>query len=300
MTIVITGLGLALPGIETAADLLGLPDPSAAPVDPAARLGKKGLRYKDRATQLALCAAVDALRDAALLGADGLTVPGGEVAVVVSSNLGNVDTVCRVVRTLDEETSRGLSPMDTPSLSSNVIASELAIRFGLRGPNLTVCSGETAGLDAVRWALTLLRAGRAGAVLVVGVEPDNDDVRALTGAARLVDGGAALVLETEASAGRRGVPAVAGADHYVRTADPARSREKLRALAGEPGLTLLPGDAALEPAAGTLDLSGWGAASGALGVLQCAAAVGWFAGGHREPVHALAGGAGLVLTATAP
>ncbi|WP_211288798.1 beta-ketoacyl synthase N-terminal-like domain-containing protein [Actinophytocola xinjiangensis] len=280
VNIVITGLGLALPGVETAGDLLGRPDPSAAPVDPAARLGKKGLRYKDRATQLALCAAADALREAALPEQDG-----PDVAVVVSSNLGNVDTVCRVIRTLDEETSRGLSPMDTPSLSSNVIASELAIRFGLRGPNLTVCSGETAGLDAVRWALTLLRAGRAGAVLVVGVEPDNDDVRALTGAPRLVDGGAALVLETGESAQRRGVRALAAPHHYVRTDDPAPA---LRAVAGEPGLTLR---------AETTD-PGWGAMSGALGVVQCATAVGWFAGGHREPVHALAGGAGLVLTAT--
>lgn len=304
MTAVITGLGLALPGAGSAQDLLRQKDTAAAPVDPAARLGRKGLRYKDRATQLALCAAHDALRDAALLDDGGLTVPGAEISVVVSSNLGNVDTVCRVIRTLDEETSRGLSPMDTPSLSSNVIASELAIRFGLRGPNLTVCNGDTAGLDAVQWALTLLRGGRTSAVLVVGVEPDNADVRALTGAGGLVDGGAALVLEPAARARGRGVPAKAVPDHYVRTADPRHSLERLRALAEPPGLTLLPENAELEPAPDTMDLTSWGRASGALGVLQCAAAVGWFASGGRTPVYALSGrgaeaSAGLVLTAAA-
>jgi 3-oxoacyl-[acyl-carrier-protein] synthase II len=288
MTVVATGLGLAMPGAESAKDLLRPKETDATPVDPAARLGKKGLRYKDRATQLGLCAAHDALLGAKLLGDDGLTVPGEEIAVVVSSNLGNVDTVCRVIRTLDEETSRGLSPMDTPNLSSNVIASELAIRFGLRGPNLTVCNGDTSGLDAIRWAFTLLHGGRAAAVLVVGVEPDNDDSRALTGADRLVDGGAALVLETSDGARARNVPTTAVLQHYVRAADPEQSLERLQALTEPPGLVL-----------GPEDLASWGGTSGALGVLQCAAAVGWFAEGGREPVYAFAGNAGLALTAGA-
>ena len=66
MTIVVTGAGLVLPGNGGAADLLAPPagpDP-LAPVDPAALVGRKGLRYKDRATQLAYCAVALALRDA--------------------------------------------------------------------------------------------------------------------------------------------------------------------------------------------------------------------------------------------
>jgi monoamine oxidase len=38
--------------------------------------------------------------------------------------------------------------MDLPNASSNVVASSVAIRFGLRGPNLMLCNGATSGLDA--------------------------------------------------------------------------------------------------------------------------------------------------------
>ncbi|MYR15035.1 3-oxoacyl-ACP synthase, partial [Streptomyces sp. SID724] len=44
-----------------------------------------------------------------------------------------------------------------------------------------------------------------------------------------------------------------------------------------------------------LGLTGWGELSGALGVVQCAAAAGWFAEGHDGPAYAVAGAAGAVL-----
>ncbi|MGX7824507.1 beta-ketoacyl synthase N-terminal-like domain-containing protein [Actinokineospora sp. 24-640] len=262
----VTGVGIAMPGITAPADLLGPRPVDAAPVDPAARLGRKGLRYKDRATHLGLCAAKDALTDAGLLGPDGLSVPGESIGVVVSSNLGNVDTVCRVVATIAEETTRGVSAMDTPNASSNVIASEIAIRFGLRGPNLMVCNGPTSGVDAIRWAVSLLAADRAEHVLVVGVEPDNAEVRALLGTDRVVDGGAALVL-TRAAARRHadiGTP--------VRAADQAAC---LARLAAEPEMVLGAVPDHVLPGVPRHDLSAvWGETSGALGVLQVAAALG--------------------------
>jgi len=57
--VIITGLGLEIPGIQDTANLL---DALKAPVEasefiPADKLGRQGLRYKDRATKLALCAA---------------------------------------------------------------------------------------------------------------------------------------------------------------------------------------------------------------------------------------------------
>lgn len=209
--VTVTGVGLALPGVRGLADLAGRgegPDPAAPldrtepvdrpePVDPAALIGKRGLRYKDRATQLALCAASSALADAGLLAeGEKLTVPGDSVGVVVSSNLGNLDTVCRVASTIRDEGVAGTSPMDLPNASSNVIASSVAIRFGLRGPNLMVCNGVTSGLDAVYWAATLIRAGRIERALVIGVETSNEAVERLTriGDGSLLDGAAALVL----------------------------------------------------------------------------------------------------------
>ena len=67
-----------------------------------------------------------------------------------------------------------VSPLTAPNASSNIIASTIAIWFRFGGPNLMVCSGATAGLDAIGLASLLLRAGRADRVVVVGVEPDDE------------------------------------------------------------------------------------------------------------------------------
>ncbi|MBD3009865.1 beta-ketoacyl synthase N-terminal-like domain-containing protein [Streptomyces sp. 5-10] len=296
MTVVVSGVGVVLPRARSAPELMA-PAAQAPPVEPKDLVGRKGLRYKDRATQLAYCAADAALRDAGLLDDRGLRVPGGSVAVVASSNYGNLDTICRAIDTIAERTAAAGSAMDLPNASSNVIASSVAIRFGLRGPNLMLCNGATSGLDAVHWAAALIRGGRASRALVLGVEPDNASVRAFTGGARTIDGAAALVVESGESAAERGAsaPAVLGA--YVRGAGLDRCLERLAGTTGDrPALWQLPEQRAAAVPDTLLegvprhDLGEvFGLGSGALGVLQCAAAVGWFARGGAGPVYATAG-----------
>ncbi|KUJ65379.1 hypothetical protein ACZ90_48870 [Streptomyces albus subsp. albus] len=297
-----TGVGLALPGVESAKDLLTPIDPAPEPVDPAARIGKKGLRYKDRATQLGLVAAHDALIAAGLLDGHGLNtslkVAPEQVAVVVSSNLGNLDSVVEVVDIIaKEQSTRLVSPIVTPNLSSNIVASEVAIRFTLRGPNITVCNGATGGLDAVGWALSWLRAERARYVLVVGVEPDNPVVRKLVGDDRVVDGAAALVLERPASAAERSAPVLAECARTVRTSSVAACAAALTEGGERPDAWYLPeGGAVAEellPGADRLDLAPvFGTASGALGVLQLASATGRYQTGERGAVLAVCGADG--------
>ncbi|MBL3669479.1 3-oxoacyl-ACP synthase [Streptomyces sp. M2CJ-2] len=311
MNVFVSGAGVVLPGAGSVQALVGGPEADAPPVSPADLVGRKGLRYKNRATQLGYCLAAAALRDAGLLDDDGLTVPGESVGVVVSSNFSNLDTVARALDTIREETAAAASPMDLPNASSNVIASSIAIRFGLNGPNLLVCNGATSGLDAVHWALTMIRASRVDRVLVVGVEPDNDVVRRLLDGGHAVDGGAAVVLENGFAARERGATARAVMGRYVRT---ARTADVLDRLGGpgrpEPARWQLPDSAGPAPAEELLPgvervslPPHCGNASGALGVLQCAAAVGWFDGGGTGPVYATAGSgdddasAGLVLLA---
>ncbi|GAA2801253.1 beta-ketoacyl synthase N-terminal-like domain-containing protein [Kitasatospora sp. CM 4170] len=311
MNVLVSGVGVVLPRAASAAELIEPGPADAPPVEPKDLVGKKGLRYKDRATQLAYCAARAALQDAALVDEEGLTVAAGSVAVVVSSNYGNLDTVTRAMDTITRETAAAGSPMDLPNASSNVVASSVAIRFGLRGPNLMLCNGATSGLDALRWGAGLIRAGRVSRALALGVEPDNAAVRAFTGADRLLDGAVGVVLESEESAAGRGVPGLAVLGAEVRGAGLAASLARLAGPAGErPALWQVPETDAGADALPADLLDGvprddlgerFGTASGALGVLQCAAAVGWFARGGAGPVVASAGtdaddaSAGLVL-----
>jgi 3-oxoacyl-[acyl-carrier-protein] synthase II len=292
--IVLTGVGLALPGIDHVTALRSATRGAvraADPVEPAARIGRRGLRYLDRVSQLALCAGQDALRDAALQPADGggTAAAGESVAVVASSNLGSLDTVCELTSTIAEQSTDRVSPMALPNASSNVVAAVVAMRFGLRGPNLTFTNGPTSGLDAVFWAALLVTAGRCSYALVVGAETSNPVVARLLGrpAGELLDGAVALVVERAATADGRGASRLAELGRYARRPGVAACVD--RVLAGAPGAPGIwfadarpPGTAAAAVAprvAGDDLTAAFGLASGALGVLQCAAAVAWFAAG---------------------
>jgi 3-oxoacyl-[acyl-carrier-protein] synthase II len=197
---------LHLPGVDLTPFGIGT-EPACPPERAAEVLGRKGLLAKEPATRLALCAVHRALGLA-----PGAPRPTGRAdprtAVVVSSNLGNVATVADIARRLREGGPREVGPLEAPNASSNVIAGAVAIWFRFGGPNLTVCSGATGGLDAVWLAGVLLRTARADRVVVVGAEPDDPTARALhaaRAAARpdrpLRAGAACLILSRPGEAG---------------------------------------------------------------------------------------------------
>jgi 3-oxoacyl-[acyl-carrier-protein] synthase II len=186
------------------ADLSGLIEDAeprrACPPDRAHELlGRRGLLKKEPATRLALCAVHRALK--LPVGAPGKGAADPGTAVVASSNLGNAATVHAVARAVRTGGVREVSPLDAPNLSSNIIASTVAIWFGFGGPNVMVCSGATSGLDAVVIAGLLLRARRARRVVVVGAEPGDGMAaelnrrRTLPRATELRAGAACVVLE---------------------------------------------------------------------------------------------------------
>ncbi|MFD9465149.1 beta-ketoacyl synthase N-terminal-like domain-containing protein [Streptomyces sp. NPDC060027] len=261
-------------------------EPALPPEEAHQLLGRKGLLYKEPATRLALCAVHRALG----LPPGRPTAPveaGPQTAVVVSSNYGNVHTVSEVVATVRAGSRKDVSPLQAPNASSNVIASTIAIRYGLSGPNLMLCSGAVSGLQALRLGALLIRSGRAERAVVVGVEPVDDTVRRL-----------ALLRHT--SNGQHPQPRAAASCVVLEAADPAQTGQVLlgpvshhgelsAAVKDEgtaPQLRLIsPG-----PAAGTpttvpeaLDLSAAvGETYGALGVLQAAVATAWL-GAYQGP-----------------
>lgn len=202
-----TGWSLHLPGVPVAAVVTAAtgraPGAWAAeehvePSRAATVLGRKGLLAKDSATRMALCAVHRALRLAPGRRPSG--VLDARTAVVACSNLGNVETVARVARTVAAEGARAVSVLDAPGVSSNVIAAAVALWFRFGGPNLMVCSGATAGLDGLGLAALLLRAGRADRVVLVGAEPGDSTASTVHGGHPAVRAGAACVVLEPSSA----------------------------------------------------------------------------------------------------
>lgn len=201
---VVAAPGLALQGVDEAGVLRGTDDAALK-----AHIGRRGIRYKDRATRLALAAARVAMVEAGLGGTTGYQdLDDHRCAVVVACCFGNVDTVLRCAAQIRAEGAVSLSPMDLPNASANVIPATLAIWFGLRGANL-LCGGGGSGQDALLFASNLIRAGRADRVLVCGVEACQPALAPLFEAAGRggelpVDIGAALLLERAACYRDRG------------------------------------------------------------------------------------------------
>jgi 3-oxoacyl-[acyl-carrier-protein] synthase II len=263
MPMAVTGWSLHLPGVDLAAGLPGYGGDwavqaraaSCPPEQAGTLLGRRGLLYKEPATRLALCAVHRALGLPPGHRPDGPPDPG--TAVVACSNLGNVATVAEVAGTVAADGGRAVSPLAAPNASSNVVATTVALWFRFGGPNLMVCSGTTAGLDALWLAGLLLRAGRAQRVIVVGAEPADEVAEALHKAG---PAGAAVPLRAGAGCLVLRAAGDAGADRVLVTPVPPVGPWAVPTA----GLTVGPGG--FDPAAY------WGDCYGAQGVVCTALA----------------------------
>ncbi len=134
---------------------------------PERYLGPKGLRNLDRTTLLALVAAKLAIEDGRLeMTADNCH----DIGVVLGSTMGSVHSISEFDKEGLREGPRYVNPALFPNTVINSPASQVAIRFGLKGLNSTIATGFSAGLDAIGYAIDMLRLDRAKALLVGGVE----------------------------------------------------------------------------------------------------------------------------------
>jgi 3-oxoacyl-[acyl-carrier-protein] synthase II len=130
-------------------------------------LGPKGLRVLDRSTKLAACAVRLALEDAALqVNEDNCR----DIGIVMADTLGSVNSICEFDRSALRDGAKYTNPAHFPNTVINSPASHASIKFNIKGFNITLANGFSAGLDAVIYAANLLRQGRAKAALCGGVE----------------------------------------------------------------------------------------------------------------------------------
>ncbi len=134
---------------------------------PETYLGPKGLRNLDRTTLLALVAAKMALIDATL---ESTEQDSADTGVVIGSTMGSVHSISEFDREGLHEGPRYVNPAEFPNTVINSPASRIAIHLGFRGLNATISTGFTASLDAMGYALDMLRLERVRRLLVGGVE----------------------------------------------------------------------------------------------------------------------------------
>ena len=133
--------------------------------DPASVAPAKEGRRMERNVLLALGAAQEAWREAALEGIDP-----ARVGVVVGSAIGGLSGIADQHAVLRDRGLDRVSPFFIPSVLVDSASGQIAISLGVRGPNYAPVSACATGSHAVGEAAEIIRRGDADVVLAGGTE----------------------------------------------------------------------------------------------------------------------------------
>ena len=135
--------------------------------DPDPYFPKSETRRMDRFTQFAAVAAKDAVLDAKL---DLNSLDKNRAGIVLGSGFGGITTTLEQHKILLERGAKRVSPMCVPMMIPNMAAGTLAILFGLRGPNETVCTACASSSHAIAAAFRMIQTGKADLMICGGSE----------------------------------------------------------------------------------------------------------------------------------
>jgi len=130
-------------------------------------LGPKGLRTFDRTIKLLLCAGTLAVEDAGLEINEEVAL---DMGVSIGNAFGSVWSSSEFDKTALREGPRYVNPAEFPNTVMNSPASQLAIRFKIKGPCATISNEFVSSTDSLKYAIDLLKNKRAKIVLTGGVE----------------------------------------------------------------------------------------------------------------------------------
>jgi beta-ketoacyl-acyl-carrier-protein synthase II len=141
--------------------------------DAAAYMDAKDARRHDRNTHLAVAATGEALRDAGLLGDNGLVngdVDADRFGMVFGTAIGGIGLMLDGHQTLLERGPRRVSPFMLPHMLPDSASGQVSIQYGIRGHNMAVVSACATGGHAIGEAMEAIVRGQADIMLGAGTE----------------------------------------------------------------------------------------------------------------------------------
>ncbi len=128
----------------------------------------KHARRADRVEQFALAAAGEAFDRAG--GVDAIGVDAARFGTIFASGIGGLRTLEEQVITRVEKGERRVSPFLVPMMMVNASGAAISMRYGLQGPNETICTACAAGSHAIGYAARLIKWGVIDAAATGGGE----------------------------------------------------------------------------------------------------------------------------------
>ena len=135
--------------------------------DVEAYMPKKEARKFDRFIQFGVAASIQAIKDSGL----EITEENAErVGVCVASGLGGMETIENNHSQLMNRGARRVSPFLIPGSIINMVAGQLSIMYGLKGPNISIVTACTTGVHNIGHAARMIAYGDADAMVAGGAE----------------------------------------------------------------------------------------------------------------------------------
>jgi 3-oxoacyl-[acyl-carrier-protein] synthase II len=135
--------------------------------DPLEYFDKKELRRTDPFIQFAVGAAVQAVKSAGLENAD---IDKNRVGVIIGSGIGGLSTIEEQHSILLNKGPRRISPYCVPMEIINMASGIVSIRFGFKGPNISVVTACATGTHAIGEAYRTIQYGDANVMIAGGAE----------------------------------------------------------------------------------------------------------------------------------
>ncbi len=130
-------------------------------------MSKKDARKMDLFIQYGIAAGIQALDDSGLQVTEE-NAP--RIGVAIGSGIGGLDLIESGHQALVEKGPRKVSPFFVPSTIVNMVAGNLSIMRGLRGPNIAISTACTTGLHNIGHAARIIAYGDADAMVAGGAE----------------------------------------------------------------------------------------------------------------------------------
>lgn len=127
----------------------------------------KEARKMDPFIQYGMVAGIQAIRDS---GLEITEANSGRIGVSIGSGIGGIGTIEEGSSTLEHKGPRRISPFFVPSAIINMIAGNLSIMYGLRGPNVAITTACTTGTHSIGFAARMIQYGDADVMIAGGAE----------------------------------------------------------------------------------------------------------------------------------
>ena len=130
-------------------------------------MGKQHARKLDRSGHLSIYATEEALKDAGLEAKERL---GTNVGIVLGTGIGGIGATEGGVRAYDERGPSRVNPMTITQLMPNSSTGQVAIKYGIEGPSLTITTACAASANAIGEAKRIIENGIVDTVVAGGTE----------------------------------------------------------------------------------------------------------------------------------